>query len=328
MRWKKTIGLFAARNSSYTNDPITLLLYRSDDEYISMLGSEVQAAAQKAGYKLKILDSKNSTGLQLAQVKAAHNNGEKAIIINLVDPYDAPDILKAAEDTKVIFINRIPSDMSILNKNAIYVGSDNTVAGKFQGEWLAIYFKNKRQDNIKYILLEGTPGLPTTEMRTEGALKALADGGITATPATLPVVANFQRDEALYKIFPLLLSDIEFDTIISNNDAMALGAIEAIEYIGMDPSETPIVGVDATYPAFQALRDGTLAMTVFQDAKAQAETSITSLTNMLKDEPIDKGTGYTISPDNPYAIYIPFEPVTLKHIPQNLQYTTPSNVTN
>jgi ABC-type sugar transport system substrate-binding protein len=61
-------------------------------------------------------------------------------------------------------------------------------------------------------------------------------------------------------------------------------------------------------------------MTVFQDAVAQASVAIAAMTNMLNGEPIDKGTGYTVSADNPYSIYIPFEPVTINNIPSNLEY--------
>ncbi|MCI2000598.1 MAG: substrate-binding domain-containing protein [Clostridia bacterium] len=326
MIWKKTVKrpIIRILQNNFSDDKhTTLLIYRSGDEYITSMALAVKEAAKHAGYDLKILDSKNSAGVQLNQVKAASENGGNSIIVNLVDPYDAPNILEAAGDMKVIFINRIPSDMSLLNENAIYVGSDNNVAGRMQGEWLVDYFNFKRKNDIKYILLEGTPGLPTTIQRTSSALQALSDGGINATEAALPIIANFSRDEALYKIFPILISDIKFDTIISNNDEMALGAIDALEALDMDPAETPIVGVDAIYAALKAIKEGTLAMTVFQNAKAQGETSITALTNMLNGDPIDRGTGYNVSPDNPYAIYIPFEPVTINHIPQDIEYVGP-----
>ena len=58
-----------------------------------------------------------------------------------------------------------------------------------------------------------------------------------------------------------LLTTIEYDCIISNNDAMALGAIEALKAVGLDPSEVPSVGVDATVDGCQAVKEGTLSMT-------------------------------------------------------------------
>ncbi|MCI1931305.1 MAG: substrate-binding domain-containing protein, partial [Clostridia bacterium] len=155
MIWKKTVKrpIIRILQNNFSDDKhTTLLIYRSGDEYITSMALAVKEAAKHAGYDLKILDSKNSAGVQLNQVKAASENGGNSIIVNLVDPYDAPNILEAAGDMKVIFINRIPSDMSLLNENAIYVGSDNNVAGRMQGEWLVDYFNFKRKNDIKYIL--------------------------------------------------------------------------------------------------------------------------------------------------------------------------------
>lgn len=322
MHWKKALTHNAVKDLSKA-EPITFLLPISDNEYILELASAVKNAAQKSGYNLKVLDSKNSAELQLKQVESARNNGEKAIIIDIVDPYDAPNIIEAAGDMKVIFISRSPADMSVLNENVIHVSSDQEVAGRFQGEWLAGYFSERKTTDIKYILLKGVPTLPLTAQRTEAALQALADGGINASEAALPIIANFQRDEALLNIFQVLISGVEFDTIISNNDAMALGAIEALENMKMDPSKTPVVGIDATYPAYQAIREGTLAMTVFQNAKEQGSAAIAAITNMLENQPLETGIENYISADNPYVIYIPFEPVTMNYIPANLEYTAP-----
>lgn len=43
-----------------------------------------------------------------------------------------------------------------------------------------------------------------------------------------------------------LLKTTKYDCIISNNDAMALGAVEAMQQQGLDPKSVPIVGIDAT----------------------------------------------------------------------------------
>jgi inositol transport system substrate-binding protein len=314
---------FKADPPSISDQNITSVLYQLD-EFISILDAAIKDAAQKAGYHLTSVDSKNSVELQRRQVESAHNRGEKGILINLVDPRDPSEILKTAGNMKVVLVNRAPGDMGILNENVIYVGSNEMTAGKLQGEWLASYFKAKNKNKIKYILLQGTPGLPLTIQRTNSVLQALADGGIAPTEAAPPVVANFDQNEAILKILPILRSGVQFDAIISNNDAMALGAIKALEYEDINPSTLPIVGIDATPAAIQALLKGKLAMTVFQNATAQGTTAITALTNMLKGNPINLGTDYNVSAENQYAIFIPFELVTKQHIPSdiNLSITT------
>ena len=65
-------------------------------------------------------------------------------------------------------------------------------------------------------------------------------------------------------IQPLLTSGKEFDCIIANNDAMALGAIEACKDAGVEIN-FPIVGIDCTADGAKAVQDGDMAMTVFQN---------------------------------------------------------------
>jgi len=308
----------SALNSSPTR--LTLLIYKSGDEYISSLAKAVETAANNAGYQLKILDSQNSAAIQLEQVKSAAKNGEKAIIINLVDANNAHELITAANGMKVIFLNRIPADTSLLNENAVYVGSDDKEAGRLQGKWLSDYFLSIGKNNIKYLLFEGTPGLTTTVFRTASVLSALAENGIASSAAADPIIADFDRTKALYMSFPVFASPVEFDAIISNNDAMALGAIEAAQSLGIDLSRKPVVGIDATYDAVEEIISGCLSMTVFQNAKAQAAAAVTAVKNMLAGKPAALDTGFQTDSDNPYIIWIPFEPVTATNIPKDLEF--------
>lgn len=320
MLWNKIMALAFADASESPDKTLVSLASDSSDEYISELEAAVKSAGERAGYTLTVLDSKNGVSLQLAQVEGARGRGEPGIIVNLVDPHTADDILRAAGDMKVVFINRAPTDSGLLSENAVYVGSDERLAGTLQGDWLVKHFREMGQTEIRYLLLKGPPNLPSSAQRTDAALQALAAGGIRAIEAAPPIVANYDRNEAMVKLLPLLRSGVEFDVILSNNDAMALGAIQALEYLKMDPASTTIVGIDATKPAIQALKEGKLAMTAFQDAMAQATVSIAALANMLEGAPIGTGTQYPVSKDNPYVILIPFELVTRYHIPQNLYY--------
>ena len=101
---------------------------------------------------------------------------------------------------------------------------------------------------------------------------------------------------------------------------MALGAIEAMESLNMDPSKKVIVGINSTEPAIRAILDGKMAMTVFQNARAQGTTAVKAIINMLNGKPIAQGTGYQVAPENPYVIWIPFEVVTRFSVPKDLYF--------
>lgn len=310
-----------AETPSEDNEILLFSSYNSRDEFISKLEADIKSAADRAGYHLRIVDALDYVELQLAQVNGARSRGEKAIFVNLVDPDSAAKILQAAGNMKVVFVNRAPADLSVLNENAVYIGPDESMAGRLQGEWLAGYFKDQGKTEIKYILLKGPENLSSTVQRTDAVLQVLADAGIKAVAATPPIVANYDRQEAFQKLLPVLSPGLSFDAIISNNDAMALGAIQALEFLDIDPKKTVIVGIDATQPAVEALRDGKLSMTAFQDSEIQSEVAVQVLTNMLNGKPFNEGISYPVSKESPYSITLPFELVTLHHIPQNLYFS-------
>ncbi|MCR4705037.1 MAG: substrate-binding domain-containing protein [Lachnospiraceae bacterium] len=303
----------AANAQTDGNGSITLVLSQRD-EWLSTLDAAAKKAAEAKSIEMVSQDALSDTSKQIQFVAAAAAAGEKAVIVNLVDPNIAPDIIEAAGDMKVVFVNRPPQDMSVLNENVVYVGSNEMTSGKFQGEWLAEYFKSQGKTEIKYILLNGILGQVSTTNRTASVLKALEDGGIKATEASAPLACDYDRAEAMTQITPLLTSGMEFDCIISNNDAMALGAIEALENVGMDPSSIPIVGIDATPDGRQAVKDGKMAMTVFQNAVGQGDGAMVAALNLTEGRPFNEGTSYDVDSENPNVMWIPFEPVTKENV--------------
>ncbi len=285
------------------------LIMSSRDEFLSTLEAGALSAAEEAGISLTTQDAQNDQSKLLQYVETAKNNGDAAVIINLVDADAADAAVEAAGDMKVVFVNRRPSDVNILNENVVYVGSDEMQSGGYQGEYLAKYFNDQKKTDISYLLLKGTEGLVHTEQRTESVLKGLEEGGITAKEASAPLVADYDRATAQDMITPLITTT-EYDCIIANNDAMALGAIEALKAANIDPSTVPVVGIDATVDGVQAVADGELYMTVFQDADGQGYGACMAVANLLEGKAINEGTDFELAEDSEYISWVPFEPVT------------------
>ena len=61
--------------------------------------------------------------------------------------------------------------------------------------------------------------------------------------------------------------------VISHNDEMALGAIEAMKARGIDFATHPVGGIDGLTDALEAVKRGEMSTTL-QDANAQAQGSI------------------------------------------------------
>lgn len=302
-----TEGDPAANGSS--GDALSMTLIMSlRDEFLSALEAGAKNAADEIGVKLSTQDAQNDTSKMIQYIESARNAGDDAVLVNLVDAETAQQCIDAAGDMKVVFVNRAPADTSILNESAAFVGSDEMTSGGYQGDFLAEYFKNKGQTDVKYLMLQGTLGLVHTEQRSASVIQHMKDGGLNPIEAAAPLVAEYDRATAMDMISPLLTTT-EFDCIIANNDAMALGAVEAMLAQGLDPKSLPIVGIDATVDGLQALKDGTLAMTVFQDPNGQGYGGLMAAKNMIEGKAINEGTDYETD-ESGYIVWVPFEPVT------------------
>ena len=97
------------------------------------------------------------------------------------------------------------------------------------------------------------------------------------------------------------------EVVFANNDDMALGAIDACTEAGLGKSSLPfIVGVDATPPAMEALREGTLEGTVRNDAVGLAESLISMAVSLSSEGAPPQGMEVT---DDSY-VWLRYEAVT------------------
>ena len=282
------------------------------DEFLGMLEKDVAKAAEDAGVNMEMLYAGSDSQRMIDCIKAADTMNKDAVIINLNAAEDAQACIEAAGDMKVVFINRVPADYEVLSENAAAVASDEHTSGAYQGEFLAKYFQDKGQTEVNYLLLRGTDGLVHTTLRCESALKAMEDAGLTLNEVAV-IDADYDRNTAKNALAELL-PDLEYDCIISNNDAMAIGAIMALQEAGMDPKAVPIVGIDATADGVEELKNGNLAMTVYQSSEGQAAGAVRAAINMLEGKELTEGTDNEISADNPYVVYVPFLPVTPENV--------------
>lgn len=75
----------------------------------------------------------------------------------------------------------------------------------------------------------------------------------------------------------------------------------------------PVVGVDATAPALEALQEGTLLGTVLNDANNQGKASVLLASVLAKgDTPSKDNIGFDIT-DNQY-VWIPYKKITKDNI--------------
>ena len=106
------------------------------------------------------------------------------------------------------------------------------------------------------------------------------------------------------------------EAVVANNDSMALGAIAALKAEGYNLGDAakyiPVVGVDATAPALEAMGQGTLLGTVLNDARGQGAAAVRAAFAAAQGRAVDKETvGYEVT-DGKY-IWIPYMKVTAEN---------------
>ncbi|HHX36765.1 MAG TPA: substrate-binding domain-containing protein [Clostridiaceae bacterium] len=269
------------------------------DEFLSALETAATSECMDLGVKMVVVSANNNMDTQLEHIRTFVDQDCDGIIVNLVDTSQAMQVMEVAAEIPVVFVNRIP-ELSLQEGKSCYVGSDETESGRFQGEFLAEYFKSRERTEINVVMLTGSAGVKNTMIRTEGAKIALENAGINAT-YVFEDSGQWERDRAEWKMESFLATKTEFDCVICNNDEMAVGAIKAMTNAGLNPQTIPVVGIDATPVALKAMERGQLSFTVFQNPHSQGINCVRAATAFANGETI--GT----------VVHIPFEPVTLSN---------------
>ncbi len=262
---------------------IAFLAYNTQDTFIASVISQVEDRAKGAA-ALTVLNAANNQNTQNAQLEAQLEAGADAVIVNAVDRTSAIYLIGLAMkyEKPIVFINREPLFEDLrLYEGAYYVGTDPKELGTICGQIMADYFlahpeADKNGDGvIQYVLLKGQQGHQDAELRTLYSIKALQDAGFSLEKLAEEDARweRIQGQEAMAGFLNEYGDGIE--CVISNNDDMALGAIDALKAAGYFSNGLfmPVVGVDATRQALEALGQGTLLGTVLNNAADQGNAA-------------------------------------------------------
>jgi len=317
-------GLFLMAGGVFAADlEIGCAIYKFDDTFMTGVRNAIAEAA-KGKAKVDIVDSQNSQSTQNDRVDMFITKRMNALAINPVDRTAAGVIIDKAkaENIPVVFFNRepLPEDMQKWDK-VYYVGARAEESGTMSGQIIVDFWKShpeadKNGDGVlQYVMLKGEPGHQDAELRTEFSIKAVTDAGIKVEKLAEDT-GLWDRVRGQEKMAAFLAAHGDkIEAVFGNNDDMALGAIEALKAAGYfsDGKFMPVVGVDATAPAIQALEDKTLLGTVLNDAVNQGVATFNLSYILAKGEtPTKENCGYEIS-DGKY-VWVPYRKVTLENV--------------
>ena len=278
---------------------IGITIYQFADNFMTLYREElVRYLTEDCGIpaeNITIVDGKNDQAEQTNQIDGFIADNVDVMILNLVQSSSAASVIQKADAAgiPVVFINREPSaeDMA-LNGNFCYVGADARQSGTFQGEIIA-ETENKGDWNgngtVDYVMIMGDPENVDAQYRTEFSIKALTDAGLKVNKLFEQRGDWDQTKGQELAATALTQFGDQVDVIFCNNDAMALGAAQAIKDAGRTVGQDIyLLGVDALAECVEMVNDGTMTGTVLNDHNGQSHAAADAAIKAAAGETLEK----------------------------------------
>ena len=276
-----------------------------DDNFLTVLRGGMQAHAASLGdVQLQFEDAQKDVGRQLNQMQNFISAKLDAIIVNPVDTDATSKMTKLAAQAGIplVYVNRVPADWKTLPPKVAFVGSNEVDSGTLQMKEVCRMMNGK--GNI--VVMIGDLANQAARQRTQDVEDVIAQPPCDGIKILDKRVGNWSRTEGADLVTNWISAGLKFDAIVSNNDEMAIGAIQSLKTAKM-LDKVIVAGIDATTDALAAMQAGELEVTVFQNAAAQGQGSVDTALKIAKGEKV------------PSMVWIPFELVTPANIKNYLQ---------
>ncbi|MDQ7777955.1 sugar ABC transporter substrate-binding protein [Paracoccus aminovorans] len=294
------LGMGLAAPAMAEGAKIGVAMTSFDNPFLTILLNGIKAEAQKDGAELLLEDAQLDVARQQNQVQNFIANGVDAIIVNAVDGAATPAMTQMAEAAGVplVYVNHPPINFENLPAGTSFVGSNETEGGTMEAAAVCKQLGGKGD----VMVLMGPLENEASGLRTKAIESVIATPDCQGMTIVDRQVGNWNRTQGQDITANWLTAGTPFDAIISNNDEMAIGAIQALNAAGVDKEKVVVAGIDATPDGLAAMQAGDLDVTVFQNATRQGEVAVQAALAMARGEATDRN------------IWVPFEAVT----PENL----------
>jgi len=295
---------------------IGLCLYRFDDTFISNVRQEIEEYAKEyekehdIKINLEVVDARDNQNTQNHQVERFVSLDYDVLLINVVDRFAASNMIETAvgANIPIVFFNRKPVDDD-LNRadNIYYVGAGPKAAGIEQAKIIInAYNENPHSIDIdgdgviNYVLLEGEPSHQDSLVRTEWVIKTLQENNIPINKLS-GAIGNWERAQGSALMEDFLNKYSNIDLVISNNDDMGLGAIDAIERAN-NITGIKVVGIDGTKEALEAINEGKLLGTIESDKKEYAKAVVEIAMHSIGKSDLPDGVNAKLMENRTYDV--------------------------
>lgn len=257
----------ACNRSTDNNKPkkVAVIVSTLNNPWFVVLAETAAAKAQALGYETKIFDSQNNTALEADHFENAITSGYQAILFNCTD---ADGSIVNVSKAKNAGVGVFCMDREI---NPNEVATSQILSDSYSGcIALGKYFVQQLNKKGKYVELLGLVGDNNTWSRSKGfhsVVDNYPDLKMVAQQS-----ADFDRNKAMEVLESILQAQPDIDAVFCGNDAMAMGAYQALAAAGK-ADKVKVFGFDGADDALKSIRDGKVKATSMQYPLTMAETA-------------------------------------------------------
>ena len=322
-------GHYVYANQNLNNGrPIKVAVFFDNENamYISNLKVCLEKLEEKNQDKVKFtfFNGNDNQSIQNESIEKALTQNFDVFIIGIISQNlkDVENTLKRVMEKNIPIILNPDPNLEIVNfirpyGKFVVVGADFAQSGTMEGNILANEWKtsqdviDKNKDNtLQYIMLKGRIGSPLTSFRTKYSISTLNDAGIK-TEELAEINCEWLEDCAKSSIESIFLKyGDKIEAIISNNDAMAIGAVKALQRYGYNNGNKekliPIVGIDGMPEAKEFIQKGYMLGTVVVEPSELADALYNIGMNLAAGRPPIKDTNYKLD-ETGYTVHLVYK---------------------
>jgi len=255
----------SGRKDTGESKKIAIVVSTLNNPWFVFLAETAAAKAQELGYETKIFDSQNNTALESNHFENAIASGYGAILFN---PTDADGSVSNVMKAKNAGVPVFCMDREVNSSDA---AASQILSDSYSGcVALGKYFVETMHKKGKYVELLGLVSDNNTWNRSKG-FHSLVDY-YPGLKMVAQQSADFDRNKAMEVLESILQAHPDIDAVFCGNDAMAMGAYQALAAAGK-AEHVKVFGFDGAADAIDAIGEGKIAATAMQFPKIMAQTA-------------------------------------------------------
>ncbi|OFY45885.1 MAG: D-ribose ABC transporter substrate-binding protein [Bacteroidetes bacterium RBG_13_44_24] len=255
---------------------IAVIISTLNNPWFVVLAESAAGRARELGYEAQIFDSQNNSAREAEHFDNIIAMGYDAVLFNPTDADGSVVNVKRARDAG---IPTFCMDREINSRDAAVTQllSDNFTGCVKLGQ----YFVQQMKKEGSYVEILGLVGDNNTWNRSKGFHSVVDE--FPGLKMVAQQSADFDRNKAMDVMETIMQANADIDAVFCGNDAMAMGAYQAVLAAGKT-DKIRVFGFDGADDAIIGIAEGKIAATVMQFPVLMAQTSAELADRYIKGE--------------------------------------------